>query len=83
MEPQTWPAASRTVRLGTQHGYISFPGQRDREHSTGQSSIVKCNLSSTSLLVHHKTPKDLSVVSKLEPLQEVKMKMSVNPRRNP
>lgn len=42
-------------------------------HGTGQSSIIKYNLN-RSLLVHHKTAKVLSIVSKTEPSQEVKMR---------
>lgn len=41
------------------------------------SSVVKCNLSSRSLLVHHKTTKDMSVVSKTESSQEMKMRSPV------
>lgn len=50
---------------------------RDASNSTRQRIIIKCNLSSKPLLVQHKTTKDLSVVSKTEPSQEVKIRSLV------
>lgn len=63
-----------------------LPWAEMQGHGTGQSSIVKCNLTSRSLLVHHLaglrrickgSAKDLSVVSKTEPSQELNMRSPV------
>lgn len=53
--------------------FHQLPWAEMQAHGTGQSNIVKCNLSSRSLLAQHKTAKNLSIVSKTEPSQDIFM----------